>query len=518
MKIQATIYCVIFTAISSFNLSESYGITEKKKIEDQLNLTGQFINEDLDGTVKLYLWTDIVSPSNKFREPHRVLSAKLKKGRFAFQIESVKTNAYIILSKDDLNGNPMPILDMYRVQQGDQIHMKIHHKGKLRFANRADSGNPIYDYQVQFSGRGSNKYQCRYHLDSLKKVYADDFHKLPGNKGVDNMPTILEMTQNAIKSEDYTTIHQLKYLETYRSKIPQHIFALIKVDLISTNMNNELNFIGTTINQSYNETDINRVAEQFNTSKLVTLFNDIDKDTGINSIAFTTSTLEKLKKESVLFYKNKPVHQLITEKYNGQLRDKLITAYLIKEYSFFSNTEAQKILSDAKKIIKIPAYLTMLEALTNLNVGSSLYPFELPDKNNKIVKLSDFRGKVLFIDFFYTGCSNCVGYYKKTISVTEEYFKNNPDVSFVTISIDGNKQQWLKSLKTDQYTSENAINLYTNGLGGTHPLIKQLKITGYPHPILIDREGKIYNNTYKELGQNTPNDLIAIIKKALASK
>lgn len=515
MKIQTIIYYVIFTAISLLNLSKSYSKTEKKTMEDRLILTGQFTNEDQNGTVKIYLWTDIVALSNKFREPYRVFSTKLKNGRFAFQIDSVKTNTYVILSKDELNGNPIPILELYRVQKGDQIHLDIHHKYKLKFANQADSGKPIYEYHVEFSGKGSNKYQCRYRLDSLKQIFTDNFYRLPENEKVKNATTVLEITQNAINIEDFITINQLKYLETYRSKIPKDIFDLINIDLLSTNMKNELNFINTTTNQSYIESDRNRVANQFNNSKLVKLFNSILTKTGNNSIAFTNSTIEKTKKESALYYNNKPVHLLIDEKFTGQLKDKLITGYLIREYSFFSNNEAQKIIAEAKQIIKTPAYLKMLEALTNLNIGSALYPFELPDKNNQRVKLTDFRGKILFIDFFYTGCSNCVNYYKKAVSVAEEYFKNNADVAFVTISIDGNKQQWLRSLESKQYTSENAINLYTDGLGGTHPLIKQLKITGYPHPILIDRVGKIYNNTYKELGQNNPNDLIAIIQKAL---
>ncbi|ALL07007.1 hypothetical protein AQ505_16850 [Pedobacter sp. PACM 27299] len=517
MKTQTIIYYVIFTAISLFNLSKSYSKTEKKTIEDRLILTGKFTNVDQNGTVKLYLWTDIVASSNKYREPYRVFSTKLKNGRFAFQIDSVKTNDYIILSKDELNGQPIPIIDMYRIEQGDQIHVDIHHNGTLKLSSVTDLGKPTYEYQVQFSGRGSNKYQCRYSLDSLKQVYTENFYRLPGNEKARNAATILEISQNEINIEDYITTKQLDFLETYRHKIPSHIFDLVKIDLISTNMKHELKFISTSINEFYTKTDRDLVREHFNNSKLNRLFNGISKETGINSIAFTNTTLEKLRKESIFLYKDKPVHELIYAKYKGQLRDKLITAYLIKNYSSLSNIEAKKILAEANEIIETPAYLKMLDALTILNIGSLLYPFELPDKENKIAKLSDFRGKVLFIDFYYTGCSNCISYNKNTVSVAKEYFKNTTDVSFVTISIDGNRQQWLKSLESKLYTSESAINLYTSGLGGNHPLIKQLKITAYPHSILIDREGKIYNNNFKDLGKNDPNDLISIIKKALNS-
>lgn len=516
MKISTTIYFTIFMVISTLNLSKSYSIPQKKT-EDQFILTGQFTNEVQDGTIKLYIWTDVVSANNKYREAHKVFSAKLKNGRYAFQIDSIKTNSYLLLSKEDLNGDPVPILNMYRIQEGDQIHLNIYHEGKLAFSTPSDSGQPIYKYHLQISGKGSPKYQCRYSMDSLKQVYTDNFHQLPGNQQAKNATTKLEITLNEINTEDYITTNQLNYLETYRLKIPQQIFDLMKVDLISTNMIHELKYVKTTTNQSYTKVDRDHVGKHFKNSKLTKLFNGISNERGINSIAFTMSILEKLQKESVFFYKNKPVHELIAEKFNGKLKEKLITAYLIQNYAAIPNTEAKKILAKANEIIETPIYLKMLDGLTYLNVGTLLYPFELPDKDNKIIKLSDFRGKVLFIDFYYTGCSNCIGYNKRTVSVVKEYFKNTSDVSFVTISIDGNKQQWLKSLKSKLYTSENAINLYTNGIGGNHPLIKQLKITAYPHATLIDREGKIYNNTFVELGKNHPNDLISSIKKALDS-
>ena len=47
--------------------------------------------------------------------------------------------------------------------------------------------------------------------------------------------------------------------------------------------------------------------------------------------------------------------------------------------------------------------------------GKYAYNFNLPDTLSKRVQLSEFKGKVVFIDFWYTGCTNCVEFYKKRI-------------------------------------------------------------------------------------------------------
>ena len=96
------------------------------------------------------------------------------------------------------------------------------------------------------------------------------------------------------------------------------------------------------------------------------------------------------------------------------------------------------------------------------------------------------------MDFWYTGCGACISYYKNTLKEIEAQFADNNSVVFVTVSIDKNPDYWKKSLSVGMYTGEHALNLYTDGQGSEHAIIKHYKILGYPAPILIDKQGRIF--------------------------
>jgi thiol-disulfide isomerase/thioredoxin len=135
-----------------------------------------------------------------------------------------------------------------------------------------------------------------------------------------------------------------------------------------------------------------------------------------------------------------------------------------------------------------------------------------------MIRLSDFKGKTIFIDFWFTGCSGCMLYYKNYVSKAEEQFENNKDLLFITISIDANKGKWLEGLRSGKYTSSQAINLYTNGQGIAHPLIKKLKIIAYPYSLIVDSEGKLIINDVERLRNGGPDALISTINKAVTKR
>src|SRR5690606_27115828 len=101
------------------------------------------------------------------------------------------------------------------------------------------------------------------------------------------------------------------------------------------------------------------------------------------------------------------------------------------------------------------------------------------DVEGKEVKLTDFKHKVMLVDFWYTGCPGCAGN-KKAMEPVVRMFRNNPDVEFISISIDEDKAKWTKSVRAGTYSGEHDINLYTKGLGSEHPFIEKYNINSYP--------------------------------------
>lgn len=125
----------------------------------------------------------------------------------------------------------------------------------------------------------------------------------------------------------------------------------------------------------------------------------------------------------------------------------------------------------------------------------SAYDFKLKDSNGKTVKLSDFKGKVVVLDFWFTGCINCMNFYRSSLSNAERHYWHNSDVIFISVCIDKDKSTWLTSLKKGLYTSDASVNLYTGGLGDRHPVIKSYQITTYPQPIIINKTGGILSRS-----------------------
>lgn len=113
----------------------------------------------------------------------------------------------------------------------------------------------------------------------------------------------------------------------------------------------------------------------------------------------------------------------------------------------------------------------------------------LKDINGKQHSLKEFCGKILVIDVWATWCSSCLKKMPDFMKLREE-FKHNPDVMFITVSIDRKKDtdKWKAAIKR-------------RGMSGMLNLIPDtdeasqfecdFRIVGVPRYIIIDRDGDI---------------------------
>ncbi len=217
---------------------------------------------------------------------------------------------------------------------------------------------------------------------------------------------------------------------------------------------------------------------------------------------------------NALFFK-KNIYSTIKTDYKSPLKDKLIVNYLLDEDWHWTTNEQRKIEADALQQIHIKLYHDVLKRYSLDHSKGAEIKFSLPDTSDHVVKIGDFKGKVIFVDFWFVGCGGCSSYYKNIVSKVEEKYRANHEVIFVTISIDVDKNKWINGIKSGNYTSSNVINLHTYPLGINDPIIRQLKVYSYPHPLLISRSGKIFSDSAKELRSNGVIGLSAMIEKAL---
>lgn len=127
------------------------------------------------------------------------------------------------------------------------------------------------------------------------------------------------------------------------------------------------------------------------------------------------------------------------------------------------------------------------------------YPFELKDKDGRLVRMEDFKGKVVVLDFWYTRCIPCL-VLAEPLAQIREYYKGNPDVVFIDINLDKDVEQWKTSLaqgsklgknETLFYTDSLSISVSTAPLGFNNAINEYYKIKGVPTWIIVGKKGEI---------------------------
>ncbi len=207
----------------------------------------------------------------------------------------------------------------------------------------------------------------------------------------------------------------------------------------------------------------------------------------------------------------------VVEGYSGLVRDKLLVKMLFDAYATFSNADSM-----VRRYLQYVKSSALKEGIIQFHKmrmpGSDAIDFSLESVSRKQVRLSDFKGKVVFMDFWYTGCGPCIKYFQEAISVAEKAFANNPEVVFLSINVGADKERWLAEIQNGIYTSKDVINLYTGKQGWEHPILEDFGIVAAPQPILIGKDGKIISRSSTELGHSLtehPQVLINAINKAL---
>ncbi len=91
--------------------------------------------------------------------------------------------------------------------------------------------------------------------------------------------------------------------------------------------------------------------------------------------------------------------------------------------------------------------LTMNGAYAQLKKGSILPDITLQNDKNVSVKLQSFKGKVVLVDFWASWCLPCRKANKSLVKLYDKYKSKNFEI--VGISIDTDKDKWLKAIKKD---------------------------------------------------------------------
>ena len=126
-----------------------------------------------------------------------------------------------------------------------------------------------------------------------------------------------------------------------------------------------------------------------------------------------------------------------------------------------------------------------MEPLKRLAIGSPAPEITLPDPSGNMFSLSSLKGKVVLIDFWAAWCRPCRMENPNMVRLYQTYSKYGFDI--LGVSMDDNKDAWLKAIQTDGLTWNHISDLkkWQSAAGQLYG------VGSIPFTVLIDKDGTI---------------------------
>lgn len=453
------------------------------------------INEKIWISYKNHLWATCF-----FSIPNTMIEGIGNDNLFHIEFLPKEKAAYIsILFRDE------PNIDDFLIEPGDSIVCTL------------------YKDSWYFTGRGHEKFQCQYDIWKAKAFVPRGMSVPPETKRYADVDDLNDPYTDWLVSKfkidlqsSYTSSQiALSVLNWYKGFLSDFSYNLIKANMISQHEQADVKLL-LKMYSIYGENNTNisnrkkllkTVSDLYSTRKKydLKLFPDSILAFSGNFLSYETSSSDRASLDN------------LKRNYKGFLRDRLLTIFFLNNYR--KSIQMADWLQNSLPIIKDKnCRELLLEMVSSLSPGRPAFDFCLQDTSKRDVKLQDFRGKIVFMDFWFTGCGGCKQL-TEAMKPVINHFKNNPKVVFIGVSIDGDFESWKKSVISEKYSNVGNIDLYTNGLKQDHPIIKHYGFSAYPNLLLIDGDGKIITGSPPRPVWSSPSrakELISLIEKNLA--
>ncbi|NJL14548.1 MAG: AhpC/TSA family protein [Microscillaceae bacterium] len=131
---------------------------------------------------------------------------------------------------------------------------------------------------------------------------------------------------------------------------------------------------------------------------------------------------------------------------------------------------------------KVQVLAEQRQATAHLAVGKPAPEINLLDPNGQNINLSSLQGKLVLIDFWASWCVPCRRENPNVVKVYDRY--KNQGFEIYGVSLDRNREAWLKAIAEDQLT-------WLHVFDGSSQAAQTYAVQAIPATFLIGKDGKI---------------------------